>query len=180
MDRRNFLKSIGASALLPAIPVPSFAIPAAIPATIPAAVPAFSSHTYQWAEMIVRAHNKCNLGLLQRSLHVNGSVAEALKSSLIKNGVVQSQANAYGIHKATKPLYENAFMKVSDTAEKIMDTVSDHFERDEPPEASGDEVDHEIETVPNDLPEESGSSPEDEIAVKTSSESAEEIVEPGA
>ena len=52
-----------------------------------------------------------------------------MKSSLIQNGVVHAQANAYGIHKATKPLYEGAFANVSETvkttAEKAMDLVQD-------------------------------------------------------
>ncbi|MEM7068036.1 MAG: hypothetical protein AAF478_04055 [Pseudomonadota bacterium] len=117
MDRRSFIKSIGAAALLPVLPGPSIAL-AAAPA------PAVSAHTYQWAEMIVRAHNKCNLGLLQRSLKINEAAASVLKSQLIENGVVTAQANAYGIHTATKPLYEGAFMNVSETVKEAAETVS--------------------------------------------------------
>jgi len=119
MDRRSFLKSIGAAGLLPVLPIPSFT------AAAPAAVPAVSAHTYQWAEMIVRAHNKCNLGLLQRSLHISEAAASHLKSQLIKNGVVSAQANAYGIHTATKPLYEGAFMNVSDAATRTAEAVKE-------------------------------------------------------
>jgi len=129
MDRRNFLKSIGATALLPAIPIPAGALASTAAAAAPA--PAITAHTYQWAEMIVRAHNKCNLGLLQRSLRIDASAATALKESLIKNGVVTAQANAYGIHTATKPLYEGAFMSVSDSVEKaskIAEKVSDFMD----------------------------------------------------
>ncbi len=129
MDRRNFLKSVGATALLPAIPVPAGVLAQAAPAAT--AAPAFTAHTYQWAEMIVRAHNKCNLGLLQRSLRIDATAAAALKESLIKNGIVAAQANAYGIHTATKPLYEGAFMSVSDTVEKaseLAEKVSDFIE----------------------------------------------------
>lgn len=103
--------------MLPALPV----APASLltPAAATAAAPAFSAHTYKWAEMIVRAHNKCNLGLLQRSLRIDAAAATALKESLIKNGIVSAQANAYGIHSATKPLYEGAFMNVSETIDKV-------------------------------------------------------------
>lgn len=117
MDRRNFLKSIGAAALLPALPI----APASLlkPAVASTAAPAFTANTYKWAEMIVRAHNKCNLGLLQRSLRIDAAAATALKESLISNGVVSAQANTYGIHSATKPLYEGAFMNVSETINKV-------------------------------------------------------------
>lgn len=103
--------------MLPALPV----APASLltPAAATSAAPAFSAHTYKWAEMIVRAHNKCNLGLLQRSLRIDAAAATALKESLIKNGIVSAQANAYGIHSATKPLYEGAFMNVSETIDKV-------------------------------------------------------------
>lgn len=123
MNRRNFLKSIGATALLPAIPMPAMATAAQAPVAASAA--AFSQHTYQWAEMIVRAHNKCNLGLLQRSLQLDATAASALKQALIKNGIVTAQANAYGIHTATKPLYEGAFMSVSETTEKVIEAVDE-------------------------------------------------------
>lgn len=115
MNRRSFLKSIGAFSIFPALPAPTVAVAPTLSSAAPVQV--FTEHTYQWAEMIVRAHNKCNLGLLQRSLRVDANVAEALRNSLIKNGIVTAQANAYGIHTATKPLYEGAFMNVSDISE---------------------------------------------------------------
>ena len=126
MDRRKFIKSLGVTALLPAIPTPAFSLATVNPAT---AAPLFSDHTYEWAKMIVRAHDKCNIGLLQRSLHIDPSAAEALKSALIRNGVVQSQANAYGIHKATEPLYREAFMNVSEPAKKVVDKAMEFLER---------------------------------------------------
>ena len=113
MDRRSFIKSIGAAGLLPALPIPSFAVAPV------AASPAVSAHTYQWAELIVRAHNKFSPGMLQRSLRIDSAAASVLKEQLIKNGVLSAQANAYGIHAATKPLYEGAFISVSETAEKL-------------------------------------------------------------
>jgi len=154
MDRRNFLKSIGASALLPAIPIPAGAL-AATPATI--AIP-FSQHTYQWAEMIVRAHNKCNLGLLQRSLRIDANAASALKETLIKNGIVSAQANAYGIHAATKPLYEGAFMSVSDAVEEVSNVAekaSEFLEQENPEVEELQENDSEISDLGEDHESES-------------------------
>jgi len=146
MDRRNFLKSIGATALLPAISTPATMLAQGVPAA--AATPAFTAHTYEWAKMIVRAHNKCNLGLLQRSLQVDPIAAAALKDSLIKNGIVTAQANAYGIHTATKPLYEGAFMNVSETVEQaseIAEKVSEFIEPEGSDEGGNPEkCDHEI------------------------------------
>ncbi|MDJ0612215.1 MAG: hypothetical protein QNJ29_00960 [Rhizobiaceae bacterium] len=135
MDRRHFLKSIGATALIPAIPAPAGALAQSAPVAV---APAFSAHTYQWAEMIVRAHNKCNLGLLQRSLRIDATAATALKETLIKNGIVAAQANAYGIHTATKPLYEGAFMSVSDVVEKTTDVAEKISELLEPEDQGSD------------------------------------------
>ncbi|MEM9280071.1 MAG: hypothetical protein AAGA76_16015 [Pseudomonadota bacterium] len=123
MDRRSFLKSIGAAGLLPALPIPSIAI------ATPSVAPAVSAHTYQWAEMIVRAHNKCNLGMLQRLLQIDNATATVLKKQLLENGIISAQANAYGMHTAIKPLYEGAFVNVSDTASKTVETASDFVEQ---------------------------------------------------
>ena len=133
MNRRKFLQSIGAAALLPSLPVPTLALPQAAPVVVP-----FTEHTYQWAEIIARAHNRCNIGLLQRSLQVSEGVAEALKSRLIENGIISAEANAYGIHKATKPLYEGAFTSVQEAPRNIADTVQEATEKildEEDPEA---------------------------------------------
>ena len=164
MDRRNFLKSIGAASLLPVIPMP--AISAASPAAAVVTAPAFTSHTYQWAEMIVRAHNKCNLGLLQRSLQVDVTVAEALKKELIKNGIVAAKANAYGLHKATKPLYEGSFLKPSEPLETAKDLIEDFITPDE--EVDQVELDEEKDNDHNDM----------ELDSESNSEENEEGLEP--
>ncbi len=142
------MQSLGAAALLPAIPVQPFAVTAIASST---AAPAFSAHTYQWAEMIVRAHNKCNIGLLRRSLHIDATVAEALKSSLIRNGVVHAHANAYGIHKATAPLYEGAFMNVSDTVKNAANEVLDILGEENPDDAPSSQNSPENDSVSSDL-----------------------------
>ncbi len=162
MDRRSFLKSIGATALLPALPIPAGSL--AAQSSVAAGTAAFSQHTYQWAEMIVRAHNKCNLGLLQRSLQVDATAASALKQALIKNGIVHAQANAYGIHTATKPLYEGAFMSVSEASEKVIEAaeeISDFIEDTAEPTEKIQEIDHEN----NKLSAEPESNPEPDQAL---------------
>ena len=145
---------MGATAVLPSLPLPATAL--ATPATTAAAAPAFTAHTYQWAEMIVRAHNSCNIGLLQRSLLVDAAAASALKDSLITNGIVYPQANAYGIHKAVKPLYDGAFVSVSETsakvqevAEKVGEFIEDHVEPETIEEKSKTENESDINALPS-------------------------------
>jgi hypothetical protein len=153
MQRRDFLKSMGATALIPAIPLPAAALSTSV---APAVAAPFTAHTYQWAEMIVRAHNSCNLGLLQRSLRIDAGAAASLKQALIKNGIVTANANAYGIHKAVKPLYEGAFVSTSDTISKVKDVaekVSHHLSKDE-------EAKEEIDSDFSDLEEETESTSE--------------------
>jgi len=112
MKRRTFLQSIGALGLSPMVPAPFLN-------AAPAAAATVAKDTYQWAEMIVRAHNKCNLGMLQRLLQIDNTTASALKSELLKNGVISAQANAYGMHTAVKPLYEGAFVRPSSEIGKL-------------------------------------------------------------
>ena len=142
MDRRSFIKSISAAGLLPALPVPSLA-----GAVTTSAAPTVSAHTYQWAEMIVRAHNKCNLGMLQRLLQLDNATAAVLKNKLLENGIISAQANAYGMHTAIKPLYEGAFMNVSDTTSSTLEKTAD-FLADDAEESEGvEEFDSEINTL---------------------------------
>ena len=106
MKRRNFLKSMAAAAVAPVIPLPALSMGKAAIAS-----PIVPSGTYIWAETIVRAHNNCSLAMLQRHLRIDASAAAALKSQLIRNGVISANANAYGMHKAVKPLLDSAFLK---------------------------------------------------------------------
>ncbi len=130
MKRRSLLKSIGALGIMPLVP----SLPAsALAGTTPTAAATVSSHTYKWAEMIVRAHKKISPGMLERLLKVDAATASALKSQLLEKGVISAHANSFGIHSAVKPLYEGAFMKPSsqlsnglkkanETLDKMMDT----------------------------------------------------------
>ena len=136
MKRRSFLKSLAATALMPAIPFPALPSGAAL-----ASAPVVPVGTYKWAETIVRAHNNCNLAMLQRHLRIDAATASALQSQLVKNGIIGAQANAYGMHKAVKPLLDSAFLKpanplpdVKEVLEKVIDNMGED-EADEVPEA---------------------------------------------
>ncbi|MEL6504329.1 MAG: hypothetical protein AAFQ10_07705 [Pseudomonadota bacterium] len=146
MNRRRFLQSLAALSAAPALPtMPAFAVP--LPVTVNPA-------TYRWAETIVRAHNSCNVAMLQRHLRIDLAAAEALKDQLLRNGIISAQANGYGIHKAVKPLFEGAFPKPSvsfdELAEKAMrqldrvmnDDGEPNFEDE--PGCEVDEVDYDM------------------------------------
>jgi len=143
MKRRGFLKSVGALGLSSMLPVPSHS--AAVPA---AAVP---SGTYKWAEMIVRAHNKCTLGMLQRHLHLDAATASALKSQLVHGGVISARANAYGIHKAVKPLFDGAFLKPHNTLRTTHHIVDELLEQ--VPTRSNDNAEPDVSKSPHDKPQ---------------------------
>jgi hypothetical protein len=126
MKRRNLLKSMGALSLMPLVPsLPASALASAAPTVATASV---SGHTYKWAEMIVRAHNKCSPGMLERLLKVDGATASALKSQLLEKGVISAQANSFGIHSAVKPLYEGAFVKPSSQISKGLKKVNEKID----------------------------------------------------
>jgi len=132
MKRRSLLKSLGALGVMPLVP----SIPAsAIASTAPVASAVASGQTYKWAEMIVRAHNKCSPGMLERLLKVDGATAAALKSQLLEKGVISAQANSFGIHSAVKPLYEGAFVRpssqISKGVQKVNETLDEMMEDEE-------------------------------------------------
>ncbi len=137
MNRRQFLSSLAAFALAPAVRLPAFAGAASAPVAS-AAVPAA---TYKWAETIVRAHNKCNLGMLQRLLALDPATAAALKSELLKNGVISTAKNAYGMHTAVKPLYTEVFPQVKSATEKLADSVGEKIEELLDEETDEDDID---------------------------------------
>ncbi|MGI9355184.1 MAG: hypothetical protein ACR2PF_08515 [Rhizobiaceae bacterium] len=116
MNRRHFLQTIGALAATPVmLPlVPAFAGASTI--TVPTA-------TYRWAEVIVRAHKTCSPAMLQRTLSVSPVVAEAVQSKLIANGVLGSQANVWGIYRATNPLFDGVFPKTDAVVSKAKDAI---------------------------------------------------------
>ena len=112
---------------MPMIPVSSL-VPAAS-ATGTAVSSAASLHTYKWAEMIVRAHNKCSPGMLERLLKVDTATASVLKSQLLEKGVISAQANSFGIHTAVKPLYEGAFVRPSSQISKGLKKANEELDK---------------------------------------------------
>lgn len=126
MKRRSLLKYIGALGLMPLVP----SLPAsALAGSAPAATLAVSTHNYKWAEMIVRAHNKCSPGMLERLLKVDPATASALKSQLLEKGVISAQANSFGIHSAVKPLYEGAFVRPSSQLSKGLKKANEELDK---------------------------------------------------
>lgn len=142
MNRRHFLQAIGALAAAPAIsPL--------MPATAGTGVVTVPAATLRWAEVIVRAHKSCTPAMLQRTLSVSPAVAEAVQSKLIANGVLGAQANAWGMYRATNPLFDGIFpkpdvvvSKAKDVAERVVDRIleddADEPLDDEPIEVSAD------------------------------------------
>ncbi len=128
MNRREFTKGLAAAGLTPALPLPSLA------ATGQAAVAAKDS-MYVWANFITRVHNKCSPEMLSRLLKVDAGHGAKLYAQLLADGAI-SAPNAYGISKATEPLYQQFATvtghgsKVAATAEpsdnsKLLDKVMD-------------------------------------------------------
>lgn len=118
MKRRDLLKSLGAIGLLPVIPAPALN-------AIATTAPAVSTTTYKWAEMIVRAHSKSSLSMLQRHLRLDATAAKLVHTQLVQNGVIAAQANAYGMHTAAKPLYDGAFIKPNSIKELVQNKLEE-------------------------------------------------------
>ncbi|MEM9732702.1 MAG: hypothetical protein AAF903_04340 [Pseudomonadota bacterium] len=136
MNRRRFLQNLATLAAVPALPsVTALAISPAVQVN-----PA----TYRWAETIVRAHNSCNVAMLQRHLRIDLAAAEALREQLMRNGVIAAQANSYGIHKAVKPLFDGAFPKPAisfdELAEKALEKMEVVIEETESGESEAMEM----------------------------------------
>ena len=106
MNRRGVMSSLAALGLVPL--VPGKALAALSPVGGSAATTRFN---YQWAETLVRAHGTGNLAMLQRHLKVDQQVAAALHQQLVRNGVLAAQADAYGAHRAVRPLYDAGFFR---------------------------------------------------------------------
>ena len=101
MNRRQFTKSLAALAATPALPVKAFAgASGATAATV--ATP----NLYTWGQMIARTHQQCSPGMLSRLLKIDLSRAASIHARLLRNGVV-GPADAFGISRAIKPMYQN-------------------------------------------------------------------------
>lgn len=127
MKRRTFLQSLGATALVPALPFAS--VTPSVSGSAVAAAPVVPASVYKWAEVIVRAHNSCNLAMLQRHLQIDASVASVLKSQLLQKGVISAEVNAYGIHRAVNPILQGSFPKPANLPQSVSSTVKEVTER---------------------------------------------------
>jgi len=147
MKRRNLLKSLGAVGALPLVPSLPVSTMTTAPANATNAVATVSEHTYKWAEMIVRAHSKCTPGMLERLLQVDTQTASALKSQLLKNGIINAKANAFGVHAAVNPLYEGAFVRPSSQISKGLEKASDILDEMMEPDDQDQEINTEIKSL---------------------------------
>lgn len=107
MNRRSFTFGLGALAAAPAVPIPSLA--KAMPAITPAALEYFD-----WAKMIVRAHNKCSPAMLQRLLKLEPTMALEVQSALLKEGVI-TMPGLNGMSEAVDPMYRDVFRNAGGT-----------------------------------------------------------------
>lgn len=139
MQRRTLLKSLGALAAAPMLP----SLPLASPHAAAMTTSAVDASTYKWAEMIVRAHNKCTPAMLQRLIGLSPANAAALQAEFLAKGVIGAPSQ-FGIHQATKPLWQGAFPKPHVQTKKAVEMVEqllDHVSEpdDEPTEINAPE-----------------------------------------
>lgn len=95
MKRRTFLRSAGAAAAIPVLPLPALAAPVA-PAPVHAA-------TANWAALYARANARATPALLQKWLNVGPEQANALMADLVKRNIVH--APVAGSAAAIQPMY---------------------------------------------------------------------------
>jgi len=145
MKRRSLLKSLGAVGLLPLVPTSTLGALTTVPAG-----------TYKWAETIVRAHNSCNLAMLQRHLKLDLAMAKSVQAQLIRNGIISANANAYGIHAASNPLFRGAFLQSGKTlretkelAHKVIKKAVSRTEPENAPNCDLELLDHQQEENQN-------------------------------
>ncbi len=94
MNRREFNTSLAAVAAAPFLPLPGAA--ASRSAVVPAG-------TYAWAQLIVRAQNKCSPAMLAQHLRIAPDTAHHLFNDLLRDGVLRAPG-ATGIAKAALPI----------------------------------------------------------------------------
>lgn len=95
MKRRDFLRSAGAAAAIPVLPLPAKAIPVA-------AAPVRAA-TANWAALYARANARTTPALLQKWLNVGPEQASALMTDLVKRNILH--APVAGSAAAVQPMY---------------------------------------------------------------------------
>lgn len=137
MNRRNFLRSAGAAAVIPALPLSALVTPVA-------AAPA-NAMQVGWAALYARANNQASPALIQKWLRVGPDQAQALMSELTKRQIIH--APIAGSAAAVQPMYPNGtvpgvFQKSKQVAQKAREVFDTLLEEDVPAERA-DPVDPE-------------------------------------
>ena len=127
MKRRDFLCSAGAAAVIPVLPLPAMAIPAA---TAPV-----NAMQVGWAALYARANNAASPALIQKWLRVGPEQAHALMAELTKRNIIQLPIA--GSATAVQPMYPGGgyagmFNKSRQVTRKAKD-VFDALTQDETP-----------------------------------------------
>lgn len=146
MKRREFLSSAGAAAVIPVLPLPAMAVPAA---TAPV-----NTMQVGWAALYARANNQATPALIQKWLRVGPDQANALMSELVKRNVIHTPLSGSAV--AVQPMYPNGGVpgmfrkskRVIDQAKDLVDTLldddqTDGSSQDRTPEHPTDDESHE-------------------------------------
>lgn len=136
MKRRDFLRSAGAAAVIPVLPLPAMAVPAA---TAPV-------NTFQvgWAALYARAHNQASPALIQKWLRISPEQANAVMGELVNQNIINLPIA--GSATAVQPMYPASGVpgrlsrtkKVAETAKDVFDTLIEDDEPVTPTETSPD------------------------------------------
>lgn len=136
MKRRDFLRTAGAAATLPVLPMPVRAAPAAM-APISAA-------KVDWAALYARANAHATPELIQTWLRVGPEQAHAILSDLVRRKIVH--APVAGTAAAVDPMYRSAGFP---QPRAITTKISDHLKKMTEAELEADEdaVDLDVEAT---------------------------------
>lgn len=136
MKRRDFLRSAGAAAVIPVLPLPAMAVPAA---TAPV-------NTFQvgWAALYARAHNQASPALIQKWLRVSPEQANAVMGELVNQNIIKLPVA--GSATAVQPMYPGGGVpgmfrkskKVVDAAKQVFDALVEDNEPVEQAETISD------------------------------------------
>ncbi len=146
MNRRDFAKSMAASAALPLLP-----------AGLATAAPAIKPIDLMWAKTIAKAQNNGSASLIAQSLNVPPAVANAIQDKLVAQNVIRAGALP-GQTVAVNPTFTGGHLRVAaqavnaathQTAQHHAQTLVDTVLADE----DGDTPDPARDLKPDTLPE---------------------------
>lgn len=120
MKRRDFLRSAGATAIIPVLPLPAVAVPVAA-----APVQAIQLN---WAALFARTHAKASPALIQSWLGVGPAQAQAVMSGLVERGIIG--APVAGTAAAVQPIYQSRAVPGTRVAVAKVKDIVEGFVRD--------------------------------------------------